>query len=563
MRFWIAAALFILSVIFMLVGLGQRTIWAPPPSTSASIQVDASAPYTVIPHSVIALNPGNPIIRASGTKNAFVSSGRESDVMAWVGSSKYQNLEIADGVLTFVEHPGDSVFAVPAGSDLWRDESSAVEKTQLRIKSSDEAAVLIASNGKLAAPGNIEIIWPIYHDLTWSNIFLISGASILLAALLFNWLTYRSIRRKSGPKRKTPKAPKPPQYRAKKRASLAPVRGRRSSRRAFVAIPASMVVLGLLAGCSAPTSEPSPSASADQIEVPPAVVTAKQLERILGSVSKASSLADEALDKKLLTSRFAGPALSLRAVNYYLRTKSSSVAATPAIVGEPITFSLPAASNTWPRTIMAVTDERGDAALPQMLILQQRSPRENYRVWFNVRLMPGAKIPEVPSADAGAIPVDPASVFLKIAPQSIPAAYGDVINRGASSLSAGLFDTSKDEFYKQVSESQKSQVATLTTAKITFTHALGDKNVQSLATTAGGALVAVYMTDTYTIKPIRRISAVAVTGQEKILLGADGSTTGVKSVYGDMLLFYVPALSDEQGIRLLGVTQGLLSVRSL
>lgn len=71
------------------------------------------------------------------------------------------------------------------------------------------------------------------------------------------------------------------------------------------------------------------------------------------------------------------------------------------------------------------------------------------------------------------------------------------------------------------------------------------------------------MTDTYTIKPIRRISAVAVTGQEKILLGADGSTTGVKSVYGDMLLFYVPALSDEQGIRLLGVTQGLLSVRSL
>ncbi len=563
MRLWIAAALFMLSVILMLVGLGQRTIWAPPASTSISIQVDASAPYTVIPHSVISLNPGNPIIRAAGAKNAFIASGRESDVMAWVGASKYQNLEPKKAELTVVEHPGDSAFAAPAGSDLWRSESSSVGTTTLRISSKDEAAVLIASNGKLAAPGDIEIIWPIFHDLTWSNIFLISGAAFLLAALLFNWLTFRSIRRKSGPKRKTPKAPKPPQYRAKKRVSLAPVRGRRSSRRAFIAVPASILALGLLAGCSAPSDKPSPQASVDQIEVPPPVVTTQQLERILSSISSSIKAADDSLDKKLLTSRTAGPALSLRAVNYYLRSKSSSVPASAAIVSEPITFSLPAASSTWPRTVMAVTDEPGDSALPQMLILQQRSPRENYRLWFNVRLMPGAKIPEVPSTEAGAIPVDPSSVFLKLAPQSIPAAYGDVINRGASSLSAGLFDTSKDEFYRQVSDSQKSQVVTLTTAKITFTHALGDKNVQALATTTGGALVAVYMTDTYTIKPIRRISAVAVTGQEKILLGADGSTTGVRSVYGDMLLFYVPALSDEQGIRLLGVTQGLVSVRSL
>lgn len=85
----------------------------------------------------------------------------------------------------------------------------------------------------------------------------------------------------------------------------------------------------------------------------------------------------------------------------------------------------------------------------------------------------------------------------------------------------------------------------------------------SLATTDGGALVAVYMTDTYTIKPKKRASAVAVSGQEKILLGADGSTRGIKSVYGDMLLFYVPALSDSSKVRLLGVSQGLISVRSL
>jgi hypothetical protein len=212
---------------------------------------------------------------------------------------------------------------------------------------------------------------------------------------------------------------------------------------------------------------------------------------------------------------------------------------------------------------MVVTDEKGDEALPQMLVFEQATPRSKYMLWYNIRLMPGAKIPEVPSSANGAIPVDIKSLFLKLAPEDIAAAYGDVLNRGPLSLSSGLFDLDKDEFYKQVSESQKSQVANLKTGTIKFTHTLGSKNVISLSTTKAGALVAVYMTDTYIIKPKKRGSAVAVSGQEKVLLGADGSTRGVRSIYGDMMLFYVPALSDPTGIRLLGVTQGLVSVRSL
>jgi hypothetical protein len=280
-------------------------------------------------------------------------------------------------------------------------------------------------------------------------------------------------------------------------------------------------------------------------------------------VEKIAADADLVSDKKILDSRFTGPALAQRTANYVLRTRAASVAKLPKIVSSPITFSLPAATDAWPRTLMVVTDEKGDEALPQMLVFEQATPRSNYMLWYNIRLMPGAKIPEVPAAENGAIPVDVKSLFLKVAPEDIASAYGDVLNRGAASLSYGLFDTAKDEFYKQVSESQKSQVENLKTGTIKFTHKLGDKNVISLSTTKAGALVALYMTDTYVIKPKKRGSAVAVSGQEKILLGADGSTRGVRSVYGDMMLFYVPALSDPAGIRLLGVTQGLVSVRSL
>jgi hypothetical protein len=212
---------------------------------------------------------------------------------------------------------------------------------------------------------------------------------------------------------------------------------------------------------------------------------------------------------------------------------------------------------------MAVTDEPGDSALPQLIVLQQRTPRENYQVWYTVRLMPGAKIPAVPAADTGAIPVDAKSLFLKVPPLSIPATYGDVINKGASSLSAQLFDITKDEFYKQVSSSQSEQVKNLKNGKISFTHKLGDANVVALSTSQAGALVAVYMTDTYLIRPTKVGTAVGVSGQEALILGANGSTKGVRSIYGNMLLFFVPALSETGKIRLIGVTQGLVSVRGL
>ena len=105
-------------------------------------------------------------------------------------------------------------------------------------------------------------------------------------------------------------------------------------------------------------------------------------------------------------------------------------------------------------------------------------------------------------------------------------------------------------------------MAALKNGKITFTHTLGSPQVISLATVTGGALVAVSMIDGYTIRPTKAGSAITVSGLEKIMLGASGSATGIISKYSDMLLFYVPQSTASGTVRLLGVTQGLISVRS-
>jgi hypothetical protein len=184
-------------------------------------------------------------------------------------------------------------------------------------------------------------------------------------------------------------------------------------------------------------------------------------------------------------------------------------------------------------------------------------------LWYSIDMLPGVQTPEVPSALIGAIPVAANSMFLKISPQALPTAFGDLIDNGQSSIGAQMFNVSNDEFYKQVALSLANQQGNLDNGVIKVNHALGNPNVLSLSTPNSGALVAVYLNDTYEIRPARRSQAVQVSGNEKLLLGAAGSTTGIKSVYGTMLLFYVPAISSSDKIMTLGATQVLISVRSL
>ncbi|MEY3845908.1 MAG: hypothetical protein RJA66_175 [Actinomycetota bacterium] len=568
MRLLIAAAVFVVSVVLAGLGYAQRTIWAPPTSVSISAEFEHTSPFAVIPNSTLSLHPGNPTISVTGADaGVFLSSGRENDVLAFVGKSTVTELALSKSKseIEAKQTLGVAAGFSPVGSDLWREEAKGTGSASLKISTQDDAAVLIASNGLKATPGQIKIVWPIFFDLTLSNAMLIAGAALLLAAVVLTIWHFTDLRRKRGPKRRLPKAPSGPKYKERRKVKFAPARGRRAAGRRAMVIPAALATIGLLSGCSvgqdsaAPTSSPTASAG----EVSPPVVTEAQLGRILRDVAAAAKKADASNDKKFLSPRFAGPALNLRTVHYFLRSKDNKIAVMPAVVAKPLSFSLPAASTTWPRSVMAVTDEPGDAALPQLVVLQQKSPRENYQVWYTVRLMPGAKIPAVPGAETGAIPVDANSLFLKVPPQSVPATYGDLINKGASSLSAELFDTSKDEFYKQVSSSQVAQVKNLENGKIAFTHKLGDANVISLSTSQAGALVAVYMTDTYLIRPTKVGTAVGVSGQEALILGANGSTKGVRSIYGNMMLFFVPALSETAKIRLIGVTQGLVSVRGL
>lgn len=566
MRLIISIALYLLALTLMLVGIAERTVWAPKDTQDIAVTITDPKPLLVIPHNILKVNPGKPIITVSGPGRVFVATGREADITAWVGGSSktivtYDKQSKTLGSSAVI---GLAPSANPLGSDLWRTERAANSKVSVKVATSEENAVIVASDGLVVAPNKVTIRWHQDYDLTPSNILINSGLLLMLVTLIYNFFVFRSLRNARRPRRRLPKAPQGPKMRRKRTGSSLPPKGRRSARRNFIAIPATLVSLALVSGC-APTTDtaptPSPTQTNDVVNAP-AALQIGQIRRIVTSVSRIAKAADEANSVTQLLPRFAGPALEMRDAAYGLLKKTKKAPALEPIYSSPLTLSLPSATSDWPRTLMVVTGT-GKGTAPQMLVLRQSEPRKQYQVLYVAALASGVELPRVAAVNEGAVPVTPDSAYLTLMPNELPNAYGSVIDQGSASTSFGKFDLTGDKFYLAISAEQKKQVETLTNAKLTYQHILADAEPLGLATADGGAIVAVYMKDITKIKPTKRNSGITVNELQQVALGAKGSLKGVVSTYGDMLLFYVPSVGQSAKVQLLGWQTGLLKVKSL
>jgi len=572
MRFVIATVLLIASGISVLLGYAIREPFAESSGHRVEYKVSATHSYVLIPNSTLKGFDGEISIEASGTKEIFYADGRESDIQDWIGTSNYSRLNLNQktfepDVSTVISGGPD---ANPSGSDMWRSQLTVKNKLLNVVSMFDDTAVLIASNGFNRAPGKIAVIWDSKPLINWPQVLVIGGFVLLLAALIMNYLAFRNIRKIRGPRRRIPKSPTGPRYRRKIQKDL-PVRGRRSigksGRRILLAAPTAIVSLSLLAGCSSPTAE----VEKPKFESVNVVVTEAQLQRIVADVATTVKDADAGRDENILIKRMAGSALQIRKVQYLLQSKSKKIPKLPPIVANPITVALPMELPDpevgWqPRTLMVVTKSESTDIAPQMLVLQQNSPRQNYKLWYLIDLLPDDNFPSVAAQTVGALPVDAEDSFLVTPLKSIPFKYGNILNKGAESKYANEFDLASDEFYAELSEAQIQQKTEVAKVRSTlkFQHSLGNPNIIGLQTVERGGLIALAMDDTSTIKSKINGAAVSVKAlDQKTLLGSIGSPTGLKIVYSNMLLFYVPESGSAEKIRLVGASQGLISVRSI
>jgi hypothetical protein len=574
MRFVIATVLLISSMVTFGLGLAFQGPFQAGAEQSVKYQIKSADSYLLIPHETLAKHDGKVYIQASGIKNIFYADAREKDIQSWIGSSNYLKLginpETGKSYLSPIRMGGTN--ANPVNSDLWRNQISVKTNLVTQVSMFEDTGVLLASDGFSRAPLDVSVMWKIDQPINWPWILFAIGFVFLIAALITNYLGFRNVRKLRGPRRRIPRAPSGPKYRRRIRADV-PRRGRRVSGRGnakIVLAPIALLSLGMLSGCASNQSVApvEPPTKYPEIQV---VITDGQLQRIVGDLATKVKSADEAKDSSTLQQRVAGPALEIRKVHYLLQGKSKKIMPMKDIVANPVTVALPMQiptdESTWqPRTLMLVTKSPDAKVGPQLMVLQQAAPRENYKLWYLIDLLPGNSFPKVSAQDAGALLISSDNAFLATKPRTLAAKYGDILNRGAQSRFTSYFNLANDGFYQARYADQTKQAAALKKVKATikFLHTLGNSNIIGMLTLKSGGLVALSMNDTSIIKPTTSGSAVSVTETEqKILLNAPGSATGLKINYENMLLFYVPISGSNEKIRLLGASQGILSVKAL
>ena len=594
MRFLIAIGVFAVAAVLLGVGVVQKVFFAGDEYTTLTTTVDTNAPYMVIDGKTLTLHGTNPIITVSGTKAAFVGFGRNEDVAAWIGADDYDVLKYSTKKSDFifgegkanvvvdapVETPAltEATIVSPEGSDLWLGEMSGKSTATLPTFLDSDMSAIIAADGKTNAPGNVTIAWPLPSRIPFATGFIIAGGILALAGLILYLWALRHDRNSQGPRRRgrLPKPPKPRALSMPKPSSLVSAlpKGRRGITRgsSFIALGLAGVLTVGLSSCSPYNSgnnvvEPTPTAT-DSVEIdgqPPAV-TERQLQRILSRISETVTTADETMDAALSGTRLIGPAQEIRSANYAIRKADSSVAALPKLAASPITFTMPQATDTWPRQVIAVVQNEQDPSVPTMGIMMiQNSPRENYHVEYMVTLEPDATVPTVAPANVGSALVPPDSKLLLISPDQLSAAYGSVLTQGSDSPYYGLFDFTADTLVTQVGKDYKAQKTASVSehATLEFSQNAGSGAPLGLATLDSGAIVTVSLNEIETVRPTQAGASVSPEGQAKILSGISTSTSGVESTYGMELAFYVPPLGSKDKIRLLGYTQGLISARGL
>ncbi|MHA7238364.1 hypothetical protein [Arthrobacter sp. TMS1-12-1] len=578
-----AVPIIVAGLLLMLLGIGQRTVWAPAETVTAGVAQDAQAgPVTVVEPGARG-DAGGPVevtVEADGPFTLAV--GRASDVEAWVGDAAHLSVTgLGEETLDSAFSEGEDSVPDPRGSDLWIAEEPGDGSLTYRWSEPTEGdwSILLAADGEAPAPTRVSVTTPNDQSTPFALPLIIGGALVVALGIALLLISPRrpGTGRRPEPVEGTRAYARRHAPTGAQGSTAAPGTASRIAAPGAVLLVVGLVglvgsasVLGAAPGRAATTSPtPTPSSSASSLPAKgapsagseasgPPVVLDSQLERILASVASTVADADAASDPTLLAPRADGAALDLRTGAYAVRAKDTKTEAPAPVAASPLLLDMVPTGTVWPRTVVALT-QGADNPVPQALLLVQETPRENYRLSSAVQMLPGSTFPSPPAPGAtGPVPLDDAG-SLAAAPQAAVASIADFLTK-PSGANAGTFE--ENSFAEAITGFQSGVVADPgnKAAKITFTHTAQEDQTQALLTGDGGGMVFGYLTHTYSSVPKSRGDTIDLKGTVyQSLTGKAASGKGIDVNYGEAVMMYVPPAASEDKIRVIGAAQQLLS----
>jgi hypothetical protein len=587
-RVIVAIVLLSVSVITLGFGIAQRTALGDNSLIDRPVVMDTTAPATIIHGTDLAAYPGRVTLSVGGSVSArvrtgddvavvtservFIAYGRTVDVMAWLSPGRHTQLlfdPLADGFIVLPRAGQDLTLPDPVGSDLWFQEYSEDGQISVSFSIPEDVSVLIMSDGTLPAPPNITVSWPLVTDSLVSLALIAVGIGSMVAGFVIMLIHYLVWRKNRGPRRRMTKRPQAPRgsYRHPRRSAGQP-RGRRSAR--FVALPLAGAVLWGATACVPEPAQVEVEETESQIQAPLVVpypaVTELQFSSIMAKIAAQIQAADEELAVNLLADRVGEPTLAARRAAYIIKRADPTSGTLTPILASPIRLVLPQQTSTWPRSVFGIIQDEDDLESPSVgVVLSQESPRSDYRLSYALVLAPQVQIPNLPSASLGSARLSPDSKLIRLSPIEVAEQYADVINQGTASPYSPGFALATDRLFIQLGPEAAAlrQESFGNTVDVDWETTPTENEVVAFATADGGALVMATLQEIETVTPSQTGASVNSSIAVRALTSLSQSTRGFEVSSNIQVLWYVPPVGSDEGIRVLGYTYSLVGAKEV
>lgn len=561
LRFKTAVALVLLGLLTLLAGIGQKTIWAPSETFTASAPTDAAqAPLTVIDQNLRTLHGGTVKINVQGEGNFILAAGRPDDVDAWVGKTAHNTITgvTEDNKSLQVEHAdGEAAAPNPAGSDLWvSSENASGELDYSWTPPADgEWSLLLASDGTKAAPGTVSMTFPNDTSTPWAVPLMVIGGLLILAGIALAILSART-RNGDGEGHESAFA-----KRARANAET-----RSSARLGMVgtgivtaAVTAAVVAgTGAVANATTPAPSTEPTASATEGAAPASsrVLLDAQFRRILEQVSSAADAGDAAKDASKLADRVAGTELEVRTQNYKIRSQVGAYEARMPVRSTKLLTTVVTSQRQWPRQVLAVTQGDGNV-VPQLLTLVQASPRENYKLVETTPLQPGTTFPSIERGGTETLAASDKTGLLYSGEEAL-AGLADRLTSADSSFKDKLVEGESSPYIADTLSYQAEVVKSGENGNFSFTHKVVPESTVVFRTADGGALVLGRLNFAFDGTPKASGDKLTIGDDAAALAGGKETTTGMVLNFAESMALYVPPAGSADPIKLVAATRGLV-----
>jgi hypothetical protein len=260
-----------------------------------------------------------------------------------------------------------------------------------------------------------------------------------------------------------------------------------------------------------------------------------QSDRILDATYAELAAADAAKDADLFVDRIGSDAAKVREAEY--KQASAKDGPTPAELPRGQQAVYVSGAETWPRVMVAVSDQPSDELTPVVALWVQDDVSSDYQLRAYAHMVPGATMPAMPGPTTGATQLPLGDEVVDPSPRTALEQYLELLRQGPSSELNDAFapDTYRERLF--AARGVLSKAAKDADGQYIDTIQSSIDTTYAMATADGGALV---------FAPVKVDSAFSVKNAKVSVPAADKPLVSgtlkakVTHHYVDFIVMYVP-----------------------